>query len=139
MSQKDNEESHVHHRYNLLPRPNLVKATVSPVRIQPPRVHPSLTRATISPNSTHLRSRVTIVNYDIDPSIIPSIKVKSSQRKYAHGLLQQTMRFRCGNCKRQCMSISLTRALLDQSLTMKPVNLSIFVTSSRWTSTATYG
>ena len=56
-----------------------------PVHIQPPRVHPSVNITTISPNSTHLRSRVAIVNYDIDPSIIPSIKVKTPQRKYAQG------------------------------------------------------
>ena len=50
-----------------------------------PRVHPSVTSATISPKLTRLRSRVAVVNSDINPSIIPSIKVESPQHKYAQG------------------------------------------------------
>ena len=56
---------------------------MSPVHVQPPRVYLSLTSTTIPPNITRLQSRVAIRNYDIDPSIIPSIKVKIPQRKYA--------------------------------------------------------
>ena len=85
ISHKEDEEAHVQHRYNLRTRPNIVIATVYPVHIQHPRVHPSVTSATISPNITFLKSRVAVVNYKTDPSIIPIIKVKSPQRKYAQG------------------------------------------------------
>ena len=85
MYQKEDEESHVQNKYNLQPRPNLVNSAVSPVHSQPTRVHPSETSATISPNITRLRSHVAIINYNIDPSIIASIKVKIPQRKYAQG------------------------------------------------------
>ena len=46
---------------------------------------PWLTSRTISPNITRLQSRVAIINYDIHTSIIPIIKVKSAQHKYAQG------------------------------------------------------
>ena len=72
---KEDEETHVQNFYNLLPWPKLVSVVVSPVHIQPPRVYPSLTSNTILPNITRLRSRVAISNYDIDISLIPSIKV----------------------------------------------------------------
>ena len=85
LSQKENEENHVQHWYNIRSRPKLVNVAVSPVHRQPPKVHLNLTSTTISPNITHLQSRVAIRNYDIDPSIIPSIKVKIPQRKYAPG------------------------------------------------------
>ena len=58
---------------------------MSPVHSQPPRVNSSLTRTTIPPQVTRLRSRVATSNYDIDPSLIPSIKVQSPQGKYAQG------------------------------------------------------
>ena len=80
---KEDEETHVQHRYNIQPRPNLVNVAVYPVKSQPPRVHPRLTSTTISPNITSLQSRVSISNYDIHPSIIPGIKLQSPQRKYA--------------------------------------------------------
>ena len=41
-------------------------------------------------------------------------------------MLQQTMCFICGNCRRQCMTISPTRAFPERSLTMKPGNHSSF-------------
>ena len=83
--QKEDEETHVHHQYNLQLRPNLVNVAVFPVHSQPPKVHPRLTSTTISPNITRLRSRVAIRNYDIHLSIIPIIKVKIPQLKYAQG------------------------------------------------------
>ena len=58
---------------------------MSPVHSQPPRVHPSLTRTTIPPKVTRLRSRVAISNYNIDPSLIPSTKVQIPQVKYTQG------------------------------------------------------
>ena len=85
LPQNDDEEIHLQHRYNLRPRPKLVHVFMSPVHRQPPRLHPSLTSTTIPPNITHLRSCVTISNYDIDPAIIPSINVKIPQPKYAQG------------------------------------------------------
>ena len=107
MSQEEDEEELVQRRYILKPRSNPVNTAVSPVHSQPPglveagdyydilddkdeeaeppRVHPSVTSATISPNLKGLRSRVAIVKSDIDPSIIPRIKAERPQRNYAHG------------------------------------------------------
>ena len=48
-------------------------------------MHPSLTRTTITPKVTRLRSRVAISNYGIDTSIIPIIKIQTPQGKYAQG------------------------------------------------------
>ena len=44
-----------------------------------------MTSVTISPILTRLQSHVAIVNSDIDPSIIPSIRVEIPQRKYVQG------------------------------------------------------
>ena len=48
-------------------------------------MHPSLTSTTITPNITCLQSCVAIINYGINTSIIPRIKVKIPQHKYAQG------------------------------------------------------
>ena len=85
LSHKEYEENQEQHRYNLRPRPKVANDEVSTVHSQPPGVHPSLTRTTILPNVTRLRSRVAISNYDIDTSLIPSIKVQILQGKYAQG------------------------------------------------------
>ena len=83
LSHKEVEENQAQQRYNLRPQTKLANVAVSPVHSQPPRVHPSLTRTTIPPKVTRLRSRVAISNYDIDRSLIPSIKVQIPQSKYA--------------------------------------------------------
>ena len=85
LSHKEDEENQTQHRYNLRTWSKLANVAVYPVHSQPPRVHPSLTRTTIPPKVTRLRSRVAISNYDIHPSLIPSIKVKTPQGKYAQG------------------------------------------------------
>ena len=85
LSQREDEEIHVQNRYNLQLRPNLVNVMVSPVHSQPPRVHPSLTSTTIAPNITRLRSHVTIINYDINPSIKTSMKAKNPQLNFEQG------------------------------------------------------
>ena len=81
LSHKENQENQAQHRYNLQLRPKLANFAVSPVHRQPPRVHPSLSRTTIPPKVKRLRSRVAINNYDINPSLTPSIKVQSTRRE----------------------------------------------------------
>ena len=76
MSQREDEEIHPQHRYNLRTWTKLANVAVSPVHSQSPRVHSSLISTNITPNITCLQSRVVISNYDINLSIIPSIKVK---------------------------------------------------------------
>ena len=82
LSNKEYEENQAQHWYNLRPPPKIENVAVYPVHSQPTRVHPSLTRTTINPKVTHLRSRATISNYDIDTFFIPSIKVQIPQGKY---------------------------------------------------------
>ena len=82
---KKDEENQAQHGNNLRPWPKLENFAVSPVHSQYPRVHPSLTRTTIPPKVTRLRSHVATSDYDINPSLIPSIKVQIPEGKYAQG------------------------------------------------------